>query len=437
MAEQLRIFVSYASEDSAFCRTIVEALRGAGADVWYDEYNMGSDQRLDTVDRELHARPIFILILTPDALQSPWVRDETKWAYNLLRRDPSRLILPVTAAPGVETYDLPLYLQDFDRIEAPGSTPYPPDEASHHLLSALALTPAGEAPVSTASQRIESIDDLLTRGKALIAQKKFAEALPLFVHATQLAPDSFYAWGYLGHVFSRLGSWPKALAAYDQALALDEKQAWLWCNKGYTLNELRRHDEALVAFDRALALAPNLTDAWYSKGHTLNGLQRYQEALAAYDHALAINPDHALAWNNKGAVLNGLQRYQEALDACDRALALNPNNASAWNNKAMALLGLRRYEEAMAAVDRSLALNPEDGYSWDTKGQILNALRQYQEALLCLESAIRFTSNEGEIWHSRAVALLGLGRNDEAEAAEQQARELGWTGRHGVGGQWR
>ncbi|HEY7343450.1 MAG TPA: toll/interleukin-1 receptor domain-containing protein [Ktedonobacterales bacterium] len=56
MAEQLRVFVSHTSEDSAFCHTIVAALRGAGADVWYDEHNMGSGRLADEILRELGRR---------------------------------------------------------------------------------------------------------------------------------------------------------------------------------------------------------------------------------------------------------------------------------------------------------------------------------------------------------------------------------------------
>ncbi len=40
MAEQLRVFVSHSHQDNAFCQQIVQALRDAGADVWYDEHNL-------------------------------------------------------------------------------------------------------------------------------------------------------------------------------------------------------------------------------------------------------------------------------------------------------------------------------------------------------------------------------------------------------------
>ncbi len=52
----------------------------------------------------------------------------------------------------------------------------------------LGLTPLARRPPPSRRSRRETVDDLLTRGKALMAQKKYAEALPLFERATQLAP---------------------------------------------------------------------------------------------------------------------------------------------------------------------------------------------------------------------------------------------------------
>jgi hypothetical protein len=66
MAQQLRVFVSPSSHDDAFWRTVVTALRDTGADVWYDEHNLGSGQLRGVILRELGSRPD----LRGDPLQS-------------------------------------------------------------------------------------------------------------------------------------------------------------------------------------------------------------------------------------------------------------------------------------------------------------------------------------------------------------------------------
>jgi TIR domain len=105
-----------------------------GADVWYDEHNLGNGQLMSDIQRELGARPIFIVILSKHAFASRWVKRETTWAYEMQDRDPSRLILPVTAGPiarndfGTDNGWLAYYT--YKRIEAPGYAPFPTEGAA-------------------------------------------------------------------------------------------------------------------------------------------------------------------------------------------------------------------------------------------------------------------------------------------------------------------
>jgi tetratricopeptide (TPR) repeat protein len=400
MAEQLRVFVSHSHQDNEFCHQIVQALRDAGADVWYDEHNLGWGELHEVIQRELGRRAIFVLILSKAVFASRWVKRETMWAYKLYNRDRLRAILPVTAGQ-IDPADFDpeegwLFLDDFKRIEAPGYKPYPVEEAANRLIRSLSLTPRGEAPTPVAPQPTEDVDDLLTRARALMAQEKYVGAQVLLKRATHLAPRSFDAWGNLGHVFDELGRWQEALAADEHAIAIDDQQARVWYNKGTTLNNLQRYDEALAAFDRALALDPHRAETWFNKGNVLYSLKRYDEALAACDRALALDPKDAGTWTNKGRALIALKRYDEALAACDRALALDPNLAQAWYNKGSVFDALKRNAEARAYYERGLTFNPTNADDWQDKASVLRV----------------------------------LGRTAEADAAEQRARELGWNEKH-------
>jgi Flp pilus assembly protein TadD len=364
--QQLRVFVSHSHEDDAFCRAIVTALRDASADVWYDEHNMGSGLLMSVIQSELGTRPIFVVILSKAAFASEWVKREATWAYQMAEFDPTRTILPVTATPIAREDFTPasgwFFLYGYKRVEAPGYQPYAAHDAAGHVLRALGLTPAGEAPAPVAPQPTESVDDLVTRGKALDAQKKYAEALPLFERAAQLAPDSFEAWANRAGTLFALDRFIESLDACIRALALDDKQAWVWSRKGGALVELKRYQEGLADCEHALTLDPNFAFAWNNKGIALRHLGRNQEALAAYDHALTLDPNDADVWNNKGSVLHNLSRYQEALVAFDRSLALDPNHATAWNNKSIVLRKLGRAAEAEAAERRARELG------WKGKG---------------------------------------------------------------------
>ncbi len=345
---QLRVFVSHSGLDKAICDQVVGALRDAGADVWYDEHNLGAGQLLEEIQREVQARPVFVVLLSKNAFAAPWVRRETTWAFNLANREPNRLILPITVGT-IEASDFNgqwLFLEDYKRVEARGMQPHPKDEMIAQALRLLALTPQGQTPVAVTPQPAESLTDLITQGRALQAQQKHAEALPFFQRAAQLDPNSFDAWA----------------------------------NLGYTLEELKRPAEALPANERATTLGPNNVFAWYNKGVALGDLKRYEEELAAYAKALALDPNYALAWNNKGSAFNLLHRYDEALSASKRAVALDPDFAGSWTNKGIALAALGRYDEALTAYNHSLAIAPDSPTVWAVKRDALRALGREGEA---------------------------------------------------------
>ena len=128
-----------------------------------------------------------MVLLSKAAFASTWVRQECRWAFNLYNREPGRIILPVTVGE-IEPadFDAVLYLEDFKRVEAPGFSRTSGPRRRTRTLRALTLTPAGAAPRPAVPRPAESLDDLLTQGKALIGKKQYAEAIPFFERATRL-----------------------------------------------------------------------------------------------------------------------------------------------------------------------------------------------------------------------------------------------------------
>src|SRR5579875_2712846 len=302
----LRIFVSHSHEDDAFCRTLVAALRGASTDVWYDEHNLGSGQLLDVIQRELASRPIFIIILSPDALRSTWVKNEAKWAFNLLQRDSMRNILPVTAR-AIQFTDFPdwLFLEDFKRIEAANYQPFPPDVAAQRVLHALQLVPDDGTTSTSVSD--ESLEDLHMQFVSLYNQQRDYEALGVLEKILARSPQNARAWLNKAAIFVRLRRPQEAIQAADQALDYHLEQQYM----------------ALV---------------WINKSAALLQLGYGKEAFACANYAVSLDPNHPMAWTNLSGALLWLNRIQEVLSAVDKALSLDPNNAIAWNTRASALL---------------------------------------------------------------------------------------------------
>lgn len=82
------IFLSYASQDREFASSIVEVLRAHGLPVWYAPTNLlGAQQWHDEIGYALQRCDWFVIVVSPSAIQSMWVRRELNYALRQLRFD--------------------------------------------------------------------------------------------------------------------------------------------------------------------------------------------------------------------------------------------------------------------------------------------------------------------------------------------------------------
>ncbi len=71
------IFLSHSNLDRSFADSIAETLRGHGIPVWYSQTNiLGAQQWHDEIGEALKRCDWFIVVLSPNSVQSMWVKRE-------------------------------------------------------------------------------------------------------------------------------------------------------------------------------------------------------------------------------------------------------------------------------------------------------------------------------------------------------------------------
>jgi tetratricopeptide (TPR) repeat protein len=377
MPAMARIYVSYAREDTEWCRAFVEALRWQGADVWHAERSGGPVQNYgglpDEAERELRSRPVFIVVLSPAALVALRAKLEIALAVQLATDQPARAVLAVMA----DQCTLPPPLHPFPYVSGPEDTGVIPAEAAARIREALDAAEAEQEPV---------------------AMTAFASAAQAWERAKRLRAA---------------GQPEQALALCERALAVDPLYAPAWCGKGDLLRERERYDEAIAAYDHALANDVLLAAAWYGKGQALNKLKLRYEALQAYERALGLEPRWPQAWIDKGDVLAHLQRYDEAIQAYEQALAIEPQRANVWNRIGNTFLIWAQYEEAAGA-----------GKSADKPGGVkFSSFRRGEQALEAYNRALALDPTYAHAWSNKILLLERLGRLREAAEARRARDE--------------
>ena len=80
---QYQVFISYARRDVEFGLQLAKDLKSAGFNAWFDQLDIPAGARWDDeVEKALAECEIFLVILTPEAIESGNVKDEIGYAID-------------------------------------------------------------------------------------------------------------------------------------------------------------------------------------------------------------------------------------------------------------------------------------------------------------------------------------------------------------------
>ncbi len=454
---EMRAFISHNRADSDFCIAIANRLKDHGVITWLDEQNLTHGELTETIMRQIQVSNVFIPIFSPSAFASDWVLMECKVALNLRRREPSRILIPVTAQPFVyEQIPSALFLwEDYLRIEAKAATPTPltPDDAVTQLLRYLELLPRDDKNEPSLIQL--QAGDLLQRGRALLAQGKYEEAFMPLATAAHADPALFDAWYCKGTALGRLKHLNEALAAFDRArlLAINEEKERIkkkerasdqdhrpsgWYGYGFALMALERYDEALSAFNSAISLDPQFSGAVVGKGMAQDKLGRPRRAIRSFDQALEIDQLAERAAYGKGKSLQKIGRKHEALLTIEHAIATDPDNPENWIVKADMLASQKdRLADAEECYRIAIRLLPDTPHYhkqaseyWTKLGDLFfvqKTTAMLGEALKAYQQACKLHSQNVQAWRN-IISLTQTGplrNNSVYQEARQRVDYLG------------
>lgn len=165
----------------------------------------------------------------------------------------------------------------------------------------------------------------LLQGRALAADGLYSEAEPLLKVAHDRMPRDPRPLLALGLVYADTHRIDEAIASYQRATELDDRDAAAWNNLGFLLLSARRYEEARRALEQAVAL--DNTNARYRNnlGFALAAVGRTSDALQAFRSA----GSEATAQANLGVAFELHGQPEQAVVHYRKALEIDPEQASA------------------------------------------------------------------------------------------------------------
>lgn len=150
---------------------------------------------------------------------------------------------------------------------------------------------AQNAMIDSGSE-VQSVEQYFHRGLSRYQRGAYAEALPYYLGAHELAPGWFEPLYHAAACLHQLRRYREAIGLYQQALQRDATQALLWYHYAKALKDNGQLVEALPAYRQALALGQDNPEIHYSygllnllKGNWLEGWVGYEQRWQGSDRA--------------------------------------------------------------------------------------------------------------------------------------------------------
>ncbi len=184
-------------------------------------------------------------------------RQGIAWARRQLEEPPAPPPAPATPAP-----------------PAPQAAPSPPppplrrasfgeerETLAERLATDKVSLPRWEARGLASLRSLETVDEMVARGKSVLEQGRFDEAADILRGAIARQPDHAEAHAHLAVAFYHLGDKRGALVEFENAIAIDPNYVDAHLSLGQVYFELGETKAAIHCWERVLELAPGHAEA--------------------------------------------------------------------------------------------------------------------------------------------------------------------------------
>ena len=211
--------------------------------------------------------------------------------------------------------------------------------------------------------------------------------------------------------------WDGGLKTLRQVVATDPRVVDAWLMMGNEYSRRREFPRALDAFQRALALKPDYDLAVFNMANVYRTMGKDEEALVGYRRLLELDPRNAQAHQAVAQVLVDHGRLDEAQASLNRALEIQPAMAAARNT--LGALRLKQGDvasgerEIRAALAQSALLRHAHfnlALAAEQRGDANLAIAEYKQEIALFPGSYMAQFNLGKIYEK-------LGDRDGQRAA--------------------
>ncbi|MBV5319131.1 MAG: tetratricopeptide repeat protein [Desulfobulbaceae bacterium] len=309
-------------------------------------------------------------------------------------------------------------------------------ESGETLISASThsdgITPATRALALVI--RSNAMRDLFRKGIDSYNQKNYAEAITRFSTLIAMDPKRIEAYHNRGASYLKTGDYQKALADYDQALAvLEEKEgaapgsfspssqeeqserAGLLFGRGIVLVQSGKPQTAVADFTKALAAGYDPATIYANLGNARFKMKELNNSLVEYGKAIKADPTRADFFYQRGLVLEEVNTLDASKDF-SKAISLDHRYPLALAARGRANLKLGNQADAIRDYTQAIGYEPGNWEYLAGRGAAFFQSGDYDRAINDYSDAIAANPTYYQAYLGRAVSCAAKG--DETCAAK-------------------
>lgn len=225
-----------------------------------------------------------------------------------------------------------------------------------------------------------------------------------------------------------------ALSAYNQMTAAqkvasqiiqhDPSVAEAYRLRGACLMLDKKFAEALADFDHAVSLKPQSADLRVNRAICQVGIGQFDAAIKQLTAVLSSEANHIDALYQRGTVYKLQGQHDAALLDYERVLRLSPQHIKALRKRANLLRSLGENDRAAADARMWLKTDPDDSRTYILLGDIYRDADEPEKAIEIYSQGTKVPPYRPLVWSGRGLALLMLGKREEAASDFREAIEL-------------
>jgi len=243
---------------------------------------------------------------------------------------------------------------------------------------------------------------------------------------------------------SQIGIWKNGETLWTHVMKYEKKTSSLpYWNRGQYLREQGQFDKAILDYDQAVAINPKDAEIYNSRGKThfdmaMSGKYKdqagtlVQKAVSDYTSALAsekIKPkSKSEVLINRGVAMAAQNKYEAALKDINDGLAIDSTNKNGYLNRSLVYYNMQQYDKAVADYSSYLRYDPNNANVWYERGMLMRSMNRNEEAIADLSNAIKLAPQMGLAYLERARAHAQAGNKQSATPDYQKASQLGSPG---------